>query len=90
VGRDEVGAASVECCMYSGYVTLAYFWARMALVAQQKLDEGTDEEAFYKAKLQTAKFYFERILPRTKGHVEMLLAGSSSLMEMDEEQFFLR
>ncbi|RDL43492.1 acyl-CoA dehydrogenase [Marinomonas piezotolerans] len=88
--RDEVGAASVDYCMYSGYVTLAYFWARMALVAQQKLDEGTDEEAFYKAKLQTAKFYFERILPRTKGHVEMLLAGSSSLMEMDEEQFFLR
>jgi hypothetical protein len=76
--------------MYSGYVTLAYFWARMAQVAQQKLAEGTTEEAFYKAKLQTANFYFDRILPRTKAHAEMILAGADSLMSMDEEQFFLR
>ncbi|MCO4786067.1 MAG: acyl-CoA dehydrogenase C-terminal domain-containing protein, partial [Marinomonas atlantica] len=88
--RDEVGAASVDYCMYSGYVTLAYFWARMAKTAQDKLTQGTDEEAFYKAKLQTANFYFERILPRTKAHAEMVLAGSSSLMAMEEEQFFLR
>lgn len=88
--RDEVGAASVDYCMYSGYVTLAYFWARMAKTAQDKLTQGTDEEAFYKAKLQTANFYFERILPRTKAHSEMVLAGSSSLMAMEEEQFFLR
>lgn len=88
--REEVGAASVDYCMYSGYITLAYFWARMAQVAQQKLAEGTDEEAFYKAKLQTATFYFERILPRTKAHAEMMLAGAQSLMAMDEEQFFLR
>lgn len=88
--REEVGAASVDYCMYSGYITLAYFWARMAQVAQQKLAEGTDEEAFYKAKLQTATFYFERILPRTKAHAEMMLAGAGSLMAMDEEQFFLR
>ncbi len=88
--REEVGAASVDYCMYSGYVTLAYFWARMAQVAQQKLAEGTTEEAFYKAKLQTANFYFDRILPRTKAHAEMILAGADSLMSMDEEQFFLR
>ncbi|MFD1382382.1 acyl-CoA dehydrogenase C-terminal domain-containing protein [Rhodanobacter aciditrophus] len=88
--RDEVGAASVDYCMYSGYVTLAYLWARMALVAKQKLNEGTSEEAFYKAKMQTATFYFERILPRTKAHAQMMLSGASSLMEMDEDQFFLR
>ena len=88
--REEVGAASVDYCMYSGYITLAYFWARMAQVAQQKLLEGSDEEAFYKAKLQTATFYFERILPRTKAHAEMMLAGAGSLMAMEEEQFFLR
>ncbi|SBS28534.1 Acyl-CoA dehydrogenase [Marinomonas aquimarina] len=88
--REEVGAASVDYCMYSGYITLAYLWARMAQVAQQKLTEGTDEEAFYQAKLHTATFYFERILPRTKAHAEMMLAGASSLMAMDEAQFFLR
>ena len=31
---DEVGAAAVDYMYFSGYVTLAYLWARMALVAQ--------------------------------------------------------
>lgn len=88
--REEVGAASVDYCMYSGYVTLAYFWARMALVAQQALEQGSHDEAFYQAKLQTAQFYFDRILPRTKAHAQMILAGADSLMAMDEEQFFVR
>lgn len=85
--RDEVGAASVDYLMYSGYVALAYFWARMVDVAQKKLAEGTSEEDFYKAKISTAKFYFDRILPRTAAHAKMIAAGGSSLMELDEAHF---
>lgn len=85
--RDEVGSASVDYLMYSGYVVLAYFWARMALVAQQKLDAGTDEADFYKAKLLTANFYYKRILPRTKAHAESMLGGAESLMDMPVESF---
>ncbi|WP_150302823.1 phenylacyl-CoA dehydrogenase [Pseudomonas saliphila] len=87
--REMVGAASVDYCMYSGYACLAYFWADMARVAAEKLAEGTAEEAFYKAKLQTARFYFQRILPRTRMHVEAMLSGSANLMDMDEEDFAL-
>src|SRR3546814_13123016 len=71
--REEVGAASVDYLMYSGYACLAYFWADMARVAAEKLAEGSSEEAFYKAKLQTARFYFQRILPRTRLHVDAML-----------------
>jgi len=85
--RDEVGAASVDFLMYSGYVTLAYFWARMVSVAQQKLAEGTSEEAFYKAKVQTGKFYYDRVLPRTVAHAQMIAAGGESIMAMEEEHF---
>jgi len=85
--RDEVGAASVDYLMYSGYVALAYFWARMVDVAQKKLAEGTSEEDFYKAKISTAKFYFDRILPRTAAHAKMIAAGGSSLMELGEAHF---
>ncbi len=85
--RDEVGAASVDYLMYSGYVTLAYFWARMALTAQQALAAGTTEEGFYTSKVQTARFYFERILPRTRTHAETMLSGASNLMEMSVENF---
>lgn len=87
--REMVGAASVDYLMYSGYVCLAYFWADMARVAAEKLAEGTSEEGFYKAKLQTARFYYQRILPRTRAHVEAMLSGSENLMDMDEENFSL-
>lgn len=85
--QEEVGAASVDYLMFSGYVTFAYFWARMALVAQQKLDEGTSEEGFYKAKLQTARFYFQRLLPRAKMHQECIAASLETLMDMEEDNF---
>jgi alkylation response protein AidB-like acyl-CoA dehydrogenase len=85
--RDEVGSASVDYLMYSGYITLGYLWAKMAKVALAKLAEGTSEEAFYKAKLTTARFYFTRILPRTRAHAATMLAGSDTLMDLDAEHF---
>ena len=87
--REEVGAASVDFLMYSGYVCLAYFWADMARVAAEKLAAGTEEEGFYRAKLQTARFYYARILPRTRTHLEAMLSGAGNLMEMAEEDFAL-
>jgi alkylation response protein AidB-like acyl-CoA dehydrogenase len=84
---EEVGAASVDYLMYSGYVCLAYFWADMARVAAEKLAAGTTETAFYTAKLRTARFYFQRILPRTRAHVETMLSGADNLMAMSEEEF---
>lgn len=85
--RDEVGAASVDYLMYSGYVALAYFWAKMAQIAQTKLKEGTNEEAFYNSKIVTAKFYYQRILPRTNSLAETMLSGSENLMTLDEDSF---
>ena len=58
---DEVGAAAVDYLYFSGYVTLAYFWARMALVAQEKLAAGSTETGFYNAKVITARFYSTKI-----------------------------
>lgn len=85
--REEVGSASVDYLMYSGYAVFAYLWARMAKVALDKMVEGTSEEMFYNAKVQTARFYFKRMLPRARGHAESMLAGSGSLMDMPEEAF---
>ncbi|MDX1473068.1 MAG: acyl-CoA dehydrogenase C-terminal domain-containing protein [Reinekea sp.] len=85
--REEVGGAAVDYLMYSGYVTLAYYWLLMAKTAQDALAAGTDEADFYNAKIKTAKFYFARILPRTESHKTMMLAGVDTIMDMDEEQF---
>ena len=85
--REEVGSASVDYLMYSGYVTLAYLWAKMAKVAQEALANGTSEEDYYKAKLATAKFYFARVLPRTKAHAASMLAGADTVMDLEEAHF---
>ena len=87
--REEVGAAAVDYLMYSGYAVFAYLWAQMAKVALDKMADGTSEEMFYNAKVQTARFYFKRLLPRTRTHAETMLAGSSSLLDMPEEAFAL-
>ncbi|MDI5987105.1 acyl-CoA dehydrogenase C-terminal domain-containing protein [Halomonas sp. M4R5S39] len=85
--REEVGAASVDYLMYAGYVTLAYLFARAAKLASAMLAEGTDEAAFYQAKLDTARFYFQRLLPRTRAHAAMIQAGAGSLMALSSEDF---
>ncbi len=84
---DEAGAAALDYMMYSGYVTLAYFWARMAVLARQKIAEGEGDVSFYEAKLMTARFYFERLLPRTLAHKKSLESGADNLMQMPEAMF---
>ncbi len=84
---DEIGAASVDYLMYGGFVAMAYTWARIAKVANQKLAAGTDEEAFYKSKLITADFYYKRLLPRAGAHAEAARAGAASLMDMPADDF---
>jgi len=84
---NEAGAAAVDYMMYSGYVTLAYLWAWMAKVAQDKIAAGEGDKAFYEAKIKTAQFYFKKILPRTKTHVDAIDSGVDVLMQMDAEAF---
>jgi len=86
---DNAGAGAVDYLMYSGYVTLAYFWARMAILAQQKLAAAAGDADFYEAKVLTARFYFERLLPRTESLKITVLAGAHSLMDMPEALFQL-
>jgi hypothetical protein len=81
---DEVGAAAVDYLRVCGHLVFAYFWARMAKVALEKVEGG---DPFYKAKLTTARFYFAKLLPETAALIRTARAGSASLMEMDEALF---
>lgn len=84
---EEIGAASVDYLYFSSYVVFAYLWARMAQVAHEKLALGTQEEAFYKAKLTTAKFFYQKLLHRTQSHAAAIVSGAESVMELDQEAF---
>jgi len=72
---EELGAAAVDYLYYSGYVALAYLWARSVAAA----DSGTHSAAFRQAKRDTATFYFARILPRCLTHQAAIEAGVDTL-----------
>ncbi len=78
---EELGAASVDYLFYSGYVAMAYFSAQLVAHARPHGD------AFLKNKLDTARFYFTRILPRAAAHASAIRAGAATLMAMEEEAF---
>ncbi len=84
---DEAGAASVDYLMFSGYSCLAYFWAKAAFKARAALAAGNSEGEFYEAKLKTARFYYQRILPRTGTCEAAILSGADNVMSLEVEAF---
>ncbi|MFC5439021.1 acyl-CoA dehydrogenase C-terminal domain-containing protein [Rhodanobacter ginsenosidimutans] len=76
---EELGAAATDYLYYSGYVTLAYLWARSVAAAEA----GNQSAAFKQAKRDTAAFYFARILPRTLMHKAAIEAGVDTLPAID-------
>lgn len=88
--KDIISSACDDYLMYSGYVMMAYHWARMASVAFDKMKNGGEQPyEFYLAKTQTAQFYFEKILPRTQGLAESMTTPSEVMTSMDIEHFFI-
>ena len=87
--RELVGSASVDYLMYSGYVMMAYHWALQAARAAELSASGKGAESadFYRAKMQTAEFYFERLLPRANAHRQGALAPTRAVMQMDQDHF---
>ena len=79
---EEVGASSYDYLFLSAYSCLAYWLAQSAQIASV----GTDA-AFATSKLETARFYFARILPRAQQHASSLRSGSNTLMNLDSDLF---
>ncbi|MDO4222804.1 MAG: acyl-CoA dehydrogenase C-terminal domain-containing protein [Acinetobacter sp.] len=84
---DEVGAAAVDYLFYSGYVCLAYFWAKMAAISQHALQANSEDAAFYRAKIKTAQFYFAKILPRANAHQQILATGLAPLQALQDNEW---
>jgi len=70
-----------------GLVAMAYCFAKSALIARDALAGGSQEAGFYKAKLATAQFYFDRILPQATAAFLAIKAGKASMMALDEAAF---
>jgi len=87
--KEQIGHASVDYLMYSGYVTLAAHWLKMEAAAVSKLASGTgeEEEAFYRAKVLTSAYVFDRLLTRCASHRAAVLSPIESVMALPIEDF---
>ena len=83
---DNAGAASTDYLHLFGLTALAYMWAQMAKAAQAKIDAG-DTDPFYVTKLQTGRYFVERILPDAGAHLIKMKTGAEVLMQMPAEAF---
>ncbi|SEF91878.1 acyl-CoA dehydrogenase [Marinobacterium lutimaris] len=81
------GAVSVHFMMLFGYLCGGWLMGQSALRAQTLLDAGEGDPEYLKAKLVTAQFFSEHLLPRTKASLETIQKGSASIMALSEDQF---
>jgi len=84
---DEAGAAATDYLRLFGLTALAYLWARMAEISLPKAGGPEDTDGFYTAKVNTARFFMERILPQTSALFSQIMAGGKSMMAFDEAAF---
>lgn len=84
---NAVFAVAVPYLHLFGTTGGGWMMARAAQVAQRKRGEPGADAAFLDAKLATARFYCEHILPQAVAHARTVLAGAGSVMALDASQF---
>jgi len=82
---DEAGAVANDYLRLFGLVAFAYLWARMAEISLARVDNGND--AFYRAKIDTAHFFMDRLLPQCGALFSGIMAGGRSTMAFKDEAF---
>jgi acyl-CoA dehydrogenase len=84
---DNAGAAATDYMHLFGLVALGYMWCRIVEAAQAKLASGAGDAARMKAKLVTARFFMERMLPESGAHLARIQSGAASVMELPAGEF---
>jgi len=82
--NDALAAATPYLRMFST-VTGGWFMARQALAANAALNNGAAGDEFLQAKIVTARFYAEQLLPQTAGLLGAVKGGADVLFEIDPE-----
>jgi alkylation response protein AidB-like acyl-CoA dehydrogenase len=84
---NNAGAAAYPYMSMMGIVAVGLMWLRMARTATAALANGTSDRGFYEAKLVTARFFADRVMPETGALRRKLEAGADSVMAMPAEAF---
>jgi len=77
IEKDDVSAAANDYLKTLGYVSIAYSWIK---VLEVSFSDYESNKEFYEDKINTAKFYFDKVLPRAEFHYKSAISGSSNIM----------
>ena len=77
IQKDDVSAAANDYLKTLGFVSIAYSWIKVLQVSFNDYEANKD---FYDDKIKTAKFYFDKVLPRAEFHYKSAISGSSNIM----------
>jgi acyl-CoA dehydrogenase len=75
--KDDASAACNDYLKSLGFVSIAHAWLKVLEVSFIEYDKNKD---FYEDKIQTANFYFKRVLPRAESHFKTAITGSEYIM----------
>jgi alkylation response protein AidB-like acyl-CoA dehydrogenase len=84
---NNAGAAAYSYMTLMGIVCLGLMWLRMAKASAAALADGAEDKSFHEAKLITARFFAERVMPETGALRRKIEAGAESLMALPAEVF---
>jgi hypothetical protein len=82
----EIGAAASELLRQFGLVALGFVWLRIAKAAAQGQTRAENLD-FYAGKLNTARFFIQRLLPEARFRAAAVASGCAAVMAMRVEQF---
>jgi hypothetical protein len=83
----EAAAGAVPYLKLAGIVLGAGLMARSAVIAQKRLAAGSGDAEFYRAKITTARFYCEHVLPQAAALTHTITNGAASTLALSEAQF---
>ena len=75
--KDDVSAAANDYLKTLGYISVAFAWVKVLQVSFKDYDQN---RKFYDDKINTARFYFDKVLPRAEQHYKSAITGSSNIM----------
>jgi hypothetical protein len=84
---DNAGAGATDYMHLFGLVALGYMWCQIAEAASAKVASGNGAAAHYNAKLTTARFFMDRMLPETATRLARIESGAASTMELPDDEF---
>ncbi len=76
--KDDVSAACNDYLKVLGYIGLAHSWLKILKVSHEKINNN---KSFFEDKINTATYYFDKILPRVQSHYLSAITGSQTLMK---------